>query len=124
MLGRKDAVANIAVKDLETARKFYEGTLGLKKVDAEGEELIVFKSGKTMLNVYRSKYAGTNQATAVTWAVGDVDRAVRDLKAKGVSFEHYEMPNVKLEGDIHVAGDFKVAWFKDPDGNILNIVSG
>src|SRR5688572_1047648 len=124
MLGRKDAVANIAVKNLETARKFYEGTLGLKKVDAEGEELIVFKSGKTMLNVYRSKYAGTNQATAVTWAVGDVDRAVRDLKAKGVSFEHYEMPDVKLEGDIHVAGDFKVAWFKDPDGNILNIVSG
>jgi catechol 2,3-dioxygenase-like lactoylglutathione lyase family enzyme len=124
MLGRKDAVANIAVKDLETARKFYEGTLGLKKVDAEGEELIVFKSGKTMLNVYRSKYAGTNQATAVTWAVGDVDRAVRDLKAKGVSFEHYEMPDVKLEGDVHVAGDFKVAWFKDPDGNILNIVSG
>lgn len=124
MLGRKDAVANIAVKDLETARKFYEGTLGLKKVDAEGEELIVFKSGKTMLNVYRSKYAGTNQATAVTWAVGDVDGAVRDLKAKGVKFEHYDMPEVKLEGDIHVAGDFKVAWFKDPDGNILNIVSG
>ena len=124
MLGRKDAVANIAVKDLETARKFYEGTLGLKKVDAEGEELIVFKSGKTMLNVYRSKYAGTNQATAVTWAVGDVDSEVRDLKAKGVKFEHYEMPDVKLEGDIHVAGDFKVAWFKDPDGNILNIVSG
>ena len=103
MLGRKDAVANIAVKDLETARKFYEETLGLKKVNAEDEELIVFKSGKTMLNVYRSKYAGTNQATAVTWAVGDVDGAVRDLKAKGVSF--------------------KVAWFKDPDGNILNIVS-
>jgi catechol 2,3-dioxygenase-like lactoylglutathione lyase family enzyme len=124
MLGRKDAVANIAVKDLETARKFYEGTLGLKKVGAEDEELIVFKSGKTKLNVYRSKYAGTNQATAVTWAVDDVDRAVRDLKAKGVSFEHYDMPDVKHEGDIHVAGDFKVAWFKDPDGNILNIVSG
>lgn len=123
MLGRKDAVANIAVKDLETARKFYEETLGLKKVNAEDEELIVFKSGKTMLNVYRSKYAGTNQATAVTWAVGDVDGAVRDLKAKGVSFERYDMPDVKREGDVHVAGDFKVAWFKDPDGNILNIVS-
>ena len=60
----------------------------------------------------------------MTWAVGDVDGAVRDLKAKGVKFEHYDMPEVKLEGDIHVAGDFKVAWFKDPDGNILNIVSG
>ena len=124
MLGSKDAVANVAVKNLETARKFYEGTLGLKKVGAEDDELIVFKSGNTTLNVYRSKYAGTNKATAVTWAVGDVEGAVRELKAKGVEFEHYDMPDVTLQGDIHVAGDFKVAWFKDPDGNILNIVSG
>jgi catechol 2,3-dioxygenase-like lactoylglutathione lyase family enzyme len=123
MLGSKDAVATIAVRDMETARKFYEGTLGLKKVDAEGEEVIVYKSGRTRLNVYRSKYAGTNQATAVTWVVGDVEGAVRELKAKGVKFEHYDMPDVTLKGDIHVAGDMQVAWFKDPDGNILNIVS-
>ena len=124
MLGNKDAVANIAVKNLATARKFYEGTLGLKKVDAEGEELIVLKSGGSTINVYRSKYAGTNQATAVSWAVGDeLDAVVRALKAKGVSFEHYDMPGMKLQGDVHVAGDMKVAWFKDPDGNILNIVN-
>ena len=124
MLGNKDAVANIAVKNLETARKFYEGTLGLKEVDAEGEELIVLKSGGSSINVYRSKYAGTNQATAVSWAVGDeLDAVVRALKAKGVSFEHYDMPGMKLQGDVHVAGDMKVAWFKDPDGNILNIVN-
>ena len=125
MLGSKDAVANIAVKNLEKARKFYEGTLGLKQVDAEGDELIVLKSGGSTINVYRSKYAGTNQATAVTWAVGDeLDAVVRALKAKGVSFEHYDMPGMKLQGDVHVAGDMKVAWFKDPDGNILNIVNG
>ena len=124
MLGNKDAVANIAVKNLETARKFYEGTLGLKEVDAEGEELIVLKSGGSSINVYRSKYAGTNQATAVSWAVGDeLDAVVRALKAKGVSFEHYDMPGMKLQGDVHVAGDMKVAWFKDPDGNILNIIN-
>ena len=124
MLGSKDAVATIAVRDMETARKFYEGTLGLKKVDAEGDEVIVYKSGRTKLNVYRSKYAGTNQATAVTWVVGDVEGAVSELKAKGVKFEHYDMPDLTLKGDVHVAGDMKVAWFKDPDGNILNIVSG
>ena len=124
MLGSKDAVATIAVRDMETARKFYEGTLGLKKVDAEGDEVIVYKSGRTKLNVYRSKYAGTNQATAVTWVVGDVEGAVSELKAKGVQFEHYDMPDVTLKGDVHVAGDMRVAWFKDPDGNILNIVSG
>ncbi len=57
-------------------------------------------------------------------AVGDdVEGVVRTLKAKGVRFEHYDMPNVRREGDIHVAGDLKVAWFKDPDGNILNIVN-
>jgi len=125
MLGNKDAVANIAVKNLQTARKFYEGTLGLKAIDAEGEELIVFRSGNSILYVYRSQYAGTNRATAVTWAVGnELEGVVRALKAKGVTFEHYDMPGMKHEGDIHVGGDMKIAWFKDPDGNILSIVNG
>jgi catechol 2,3-dioxygenase-like lactoylglutathione lyase family enzyme len=124
MLGDKDAVANIAVKDLEAAKKFYEGILGLKQVDAEGQEVIVFKSGNSMINVYRSQYAGTNQATAVTWAVGDdIEGVVGALKAKGITFEHYDMPDAKREGDLHIAGDMRVAWFKDPDGNILNIVN-
>ena len=87
MLGNKDAVANIAVKNLETARSFYEGTLGLKQVGAEGEEVIVFRSGNSTLYVYRSQYAGTNRATAATWVVGDeVDAIARALKAKGVAF--------------------------------------
>jgi catechol 2,3-dioxygenase-like lactoylglutathione lyase family enzyme len=125
MLGNWDAVANIAVKNLETAKRFYEGTLGLKPISAEGDELIVYKSGNSTLNVYRSQYAGTNKATAVTWAVGDdVEGVVRALKAKDVRFEHYnDMPGAKLEGDVHVFGDMKVVWFKDPDGNILNLVN-
>src|SRR5262245_25804956 len=115
MLGNRDAVANIAVRNVETARKFYEGTLGLKQVDSEGEEVIVFRSGNSLLNVYRSKYAGTNQATAVTWAVGDEgEDVVRALKEKGVRFEHYDMPDMARQGDLYVAGDIKVAWFKDP----------
>ena len=123
MLNNKDAVANLAVKDLNVAKKFYEGTLGLKPIDAEGDEVIVYRSGNSKLNVYRSKEAGTNKATAVTWTVGDVDDEVRRLKAKGVKFEHYDMPEMKREGDIHIGGDMRVAWFKDPDGNILNIVN-
>ena len=124
MLSNRDAVANLAVKNVQAAKKFYEGTLGLKQVDAEGSELIVFKSGNTALNVYQSKEAGTNKATAVTWVVDDVESEVNALKAKGVKFEHYDMPGLKRQGDVHVGGDMKVAWFKDPDGNILNIVSG
>ena len=124
MLSNRDAVANLAVKNIQAARKFYEGTLGLKQVDAEGSELIVFESGNTKLNVYESKEAGTNKATAVTWAVDDVESEVNALKAKGVKFEHYDLPGLKRQGDVHIGGDMKVAWFKDPDGNILNIVSG
>ena len=124
MLRNRDAVANLAVKNVQAARKFYEGTLGLKQVDAEGSELIVFESGNTKLNVYESKEAGTNKATAVTWAVDDVESEVNALKAKGVKFEHYDLPGLKRQGDVHIGGDIKVAWFKDPDGNILNIVSG
>ena len=124
MLNHADAVANIAVKNLEAARKFYQDTLGLKQVGAEGEELIVFKSGSSTINVYRSQFAGTNQATAVTWTVGDdVGGVVRALESKGVTFEHYDMPGMTREGNVHVAGDMRVAWFKDPDGNILNIVN-
>ena len=53
----------------------------------------------------------------------DVDDEVRKLKGKGVKFEHYDLPDTKREGDVHVSGDIKVAWFKDPDGNILSVVN-
>jgi len=124
MLGDKDAAANIAVKNLERARKFYEDTLGLTQIGSEGQEVIIFKSGNSLINVYQSQYAGTNKATAVTWVVGqDVEDFVQQLKAKGIAFEHYDMPGVTRNGDVHVADDMKVAWFKDPDGNILNIAN-
>lgn len=123
MLGKTNATANVAVKDLAVARKFYEETLGLTQVDAEGDEVIVMKSGDTLINVYVSQFAGTNKATSVTWAVGDkIESIVKALRDKGVTFEHYDMPGTKLEGDIHVGYGMKVAWFKDPDGNILNLI--
>jgi catechol 2,3-dioxygenase-like lactoylglutathione lyase family enzyme len=125
MLGTRNASANLAVRDIAVARRFYEDTLGLQQVDAEGDELVVFRSGDTVLNVYRSQFAGTNQATAVTWVVGDrLDDEVRALQDKGVRFEHYDLPGMTRDGDIYRCGDMRVAWFKDPDGNILNVVSG
>ena len=125
MLADKDAAVNLAVKDLKAARKFYEGTLGLKPVGREGDHLVAYRSGVTTLLVYKSQYAGTNKATALTWTVGDaLEDIVRALKAKGVAFEHYDLPGMTRKGDIHAAGDMKAAWFKDPDQNILCLVSG
>ena len=122
MLRDTDAIATLAVQDLGTAARFYEEKLGLTRAGAEDGEVLMFESGDTRINVYRSNFAGTNQTTAVTWAVDDVGDVVRALKAKGVLFEHYDLPHTHREGDVHVSGHIRVAWFKDPDGNILSVV--
>ena len=122
MLKDKEAATMIAVKDLARAKKFYEGTLGLSPIDSHEDEVLVYRSGKATINVYRSQFAGTNRATAMVWTVGDeLDDLVKELARKGVAFEHYDMPGMTMKGDVHVAGDLRVAWFKDPDGNILSM---
>ena len=123
MLAAADAFVTLAVKNLSTAVEFYGGKVGLKKLDSEEKEVLLYQSGSSRILVYQSQFAGTNQATGATWAVDDVDAEVRDLKNKGVSFEHYDFPGVKREGDVHVFGKRRNAWFKDPDGNILAITS-
>lgn len=124
MLVNKEAIATIAVKQLEPARKFYEGTLGLKPAGAQEPGVVMYQSGKSRVLVYESQYAGTNQATVANWVVpDDLEGVVKALKAKGVAFEHYDVPGVTRKGEVHVAGHSKVAWFKDPDGNILALIS-
>lgn len=119
MLATKPAIATAAVRDLAAARDFYERVLGLTVTVAEAEEALTFGAGPSSLLVYRSRYAGTNQATAVTWEVGpDIVAIVGSLKQKGVKFEHYDMPDLKREGDIYGTDGMRAAWFKDPDGNI------
>ncbi len=122
MLQGKDAAATIAVSDLERAREFYEGTLGLTAVQ-EDPGGVVYKSGNSMVLVYPSQYAGTNKATAATWGVGDDFDAIVTELAGSVTFEHYDLPDTTREGDVHTMGDMKAVWFKDPDGNILNLIN-
>ena len=118
-----DVQATVAVKNLDAAKKFYEGTLGLKREPKVEEGVVSYRCGGATLTVYESRFAGTNQATGATWMVrDDLAGVVKELAAKGVKFEHYDLPGMKLEGDVHVAGDGKAAWLKDPDGNIHALV--
>lgn len=119
MLKDQDAMAIIAVSDMARAHDFYGNTLGLPIVSGD-DNVMRYRTGATALVVYRSEFAGTNQSNAVVWGVGsEIETIVSDLKAKGVQFEHYA--GMDLRGDVHVAGAFKMAWLKDPDGNILHL---
>lgn len=120
MLKDSMVMPTIAVKDIDRARQFYGETLGL----GAGEDVpggVMYPCGDGQLFIYQSSFAGTNQATYASWNVPDIEACVEELKGKGVSFEHYDMPGVQLEGDVHVAEGMKSAWFKDPDGNILAV---
>lgn len=121
MLKDKNSSAIVAVKDLDRAKTFYSDVLGLNLADTSNEGMLGYRTGNTWLTVYQSDFAGTNQANAVSWDVGvELDNIVAGLKAKGVVFEHYD--DMGREGDIHVCGSMRLAWFKDPDGNILHLV--
>lgn len=122
MLGKTDPTPMIAVKDLDRARAFYEETLGLTTIDTLGDEVVSMKSGATRIDVYRSEFAGTNKATALTFPVSDIQSEVAGLKEKGIMFEQYDMDGLDKQGDIYVAEGMKTAWFKDPDGNILSLI--
>ncbi len=126
MLKDRNSSAIVAVSDIDQARAFYEDVLGLTLVGSDNENGVLgFRTGDTSLTVYRSDFAGTNKANAVTWDMkGDLVDTVSALKGNGVTFEHYPDMGMTLNGDIHEDGDMKLVWFKDPDGNILHLIEG
>lgn len=126
MLKDRNSSAIVAVSDLDRARTFYEDTLGLTRAPGEEEKGVLgFRTGDTGLIVYQSDYAGTNKANAVVWQMkGDLVATVNDLRARGVTFERYDFPGMEWRDGVHEAGPVKLAWFKDPDGNILHLTEG
>lgn len=123
MIGNSEVCATIGVRDLAAAQKFYGDILGLEK-SLETPGGVFYKSGSNGVFIYPTSFAGTNKATYASWMVQDVDSEAANLKTKGVRFEQYDnMPGATRDGDIHVMGDMRAAWFTDPDGNILNIVN-
>jgi predicted enzyme related to lactoylglutathione lyase len=123
MLNDSKVEANIPASDLDRARNFYADKLGLTpQREFSGEALAYETAGGTSFNVYRTAYAGKAEHTIAQWHVADVESEVRDLKAKGVVFEVYDMPGVEWQGEIAMIPDLgRAAWFRDSEGNILCI---
>jgi predicted enzyme related to lactoylglutathione lyase len=122
MLQKYPLHAYIPAKDLERARRFYEGKVGLKPRDVTPAGVFYEFAGGTACFLYATAGAGTSKASQAYWDVDDVERAVRELEKRGVIFEDYDMPGMKTVNHIFDGGDAKAAWFKDSEGNIMALV--
>ncbi|HEY6582356.1 MAG TPA: VOC family protein [Rubrobacter sp.] len=123
-LGGYRVVASLAVSDMDEARAFYEGKLGLI-VGTDSGDNVAYRCGEgTSIHVYLSPdSAGKSMATLVGWYVDDAERVVDELVTTGVSFEHYDEGPIVTDdkGIATFEGGAKVAYFKDPDGNTLSV---
>ncbi|MGZ5398573.1 MAG: VOC family protein [Nocardioides sp.] len=122
MLSNSAVTANIPAADLGRARDFYAHTLGLEPVDSNPGGLVFTTGAGTSFFLYETEYAGQAGHTIAQWHVTDVAGEVAALKAKGLAFEHYDLPGVTWEGDVATLdGMGRAAWFKDSEGNIMCI---
>jgi predicted enzyme related to lactoylglutathione lyase len=126
MLNQSAVEANIPAADLDRARRYYADKLGLTPVAEFGGEALRYRTaGGTFFNLYQTRYAGQAGHTIAQWHVDDVDEEVRNLSAKGVVFEVYDMPGVEWNGEVAtLPGMGKAAWFKDSEGNIMCVDDG
>jgi catechol 2,3-dioxygenase-like lactoylglutathione lyase family enzyme len=122
-LSKYGVAAVIAVSDMDSAKKFYEGKLGLSADTEAGDGGRTYECGAgSAIHVYPSpNYAGKSMATMASWAVDDLQRVVDELTSNGVTFERYDEPKTDDKG-IATVGEVKTAWFRDPDGNTLGLV--
>ena len=117
----------IPVSDMDRAKEFYEGKLGLSRGEDQGDGGRTYPcAGDCGIHVYPSPdNAGKSGATLAAWRVDDVGSTVEELAAKGVTFEQYGEPfKTDARGIASFDGGLQTAWFKDPDGNTLAIANG
>jgi catechol 2,3-dioxygenase-like lactoylglutathione lyase family enzyme len=122
MLKGFNTAAMIPVKDLEGTRRFYEDVLGFSP-DMEDPGGIRYQSGGTSFFLYPTQFAGKAEHTLMGWDVDDLESVIDDLASKGVTFEQYDMGELKTDakGIADMGPGGKGAWFKDPEGNILGL---
>lgn len=119
MLSDATVTTMLPVKDIERARAFYEGCLGLKPGGFKPDGKFVYLVGGTTLALFPKPEGTKADHTAVSFRVVDIARSIEELKRAGVTFEDYDFPGLKTENHVCVLGAEKAAWFKDTEGNCL-----
>jgi len=120
VLGAADVMAFVVTTDPAAARAFYEKTLGLRFV-ADDEYALVFDCNGTMLRIQKVREHAPRTYTVLGWKVPDISRAIASRVREGVRFEHYGFETQDPDGIWTTADGTKVAWFKDPSGNLLSL---
>ena len=120
MLDSAEVVAFIATMDTVRARSFYEGVLGLRFVSEDAFALVMDANGTT-LRIAKVHEFTPAPFTVLGWKVADIAQVISGLRKKGVQFERFGFLQQDEVGIWSAPGGAKVAWFKDPDGNLLSI---
>lgn len=120
MLMNSTVTANIPAEDLGRAREFYADKLGLTPTAENPGGLVYTTASGTSFFLYQTEYAGQAGHTIAQWHVADVAAEVKELQGRGLTFEHYDLPEMTWDGDVAAMGETgHAAWFKDSEGNIL-----
>ena len=120
MLATSDVIAFASTTDLARARTFYEATLGLPVVD-ENAFACVFDAHGTMLRITAVGEVAHPGYTVLGWRVSDISATVTGLESQGVVFTRYDGMNQDAQGVWTTPNGDRVAWFTDPDGNVLSL---
>ena len=123
MFNPKNAFSGFSVSNLQEARTFYSQTLGLEVEESEMSTLSVKLPGGFSIMLYEKPNHEPATYTALNFLVENIEETVRELKAAGVKFESYDLPDMKTDDDdIFRGGGPTIAWFSDPAGNILSVI--
>jgi catechol 2,3-dioxygenase-like lactoylglutathione lyase family enzyme len=120
MLQSSHIVAFVSATDLDRGRDFYEHTLGLRVIEQNAYACVLDANG-TMLRLTAAPRVATPGYTVLGWKVADIESTVGTLTARGVAFSRYDGMDQDDQGIWDTPGGDKVAWFQDPDGNVLSL---
>jgi catechol 2,3-dioxygenase-like lactoylglutathione lyase family enzyme len=118
-LNQTQVTCILPVKDLARARRFYEDALQLSPLGGRPDGKFIYRCGGTEIALMPNPAGTQAKHTALSFKVGNINRAIADLQARGVTFADYDLPGLKTVDHVCVLGSEKAAWFEDPEGNIL-----